>query len=206
MPLKESFRNIVNGDSIHLRQTVRLFSDSTAVSSAANSHASLTSAPSSDVVAELLSSDFQQNSEIDVCGIALAAVTFDGRPIVGKGVGCVVVGRQMRITARRPANEMLIDALLRGSPIAATFSRPTTHGSIQYKATTARVDDAGKDDYLAAQRQRERFAAELLASAYTPEFVERYTAFVPYELIVIEFTPEEKFDQTPGPAAGARIP
>lgn len=143
--------------------------------------------------------------ELEVCGIALSAVSFDGRPIAGKGVGCVFDGRCFRITARKPANDKLIEAVFRGSPIAATFSQPTTHGSIQYKARSGRLEDPDKDDYLAAQRQRAKFSAELIASAYSPEFAERYTAFAPHELVVISFSPEETFDQTPGPAAGARL-
>lgn len=150
--------------------------------------------------------DVQPFLDLGVCGIALAAVSVDGRPIVGKGVGCVFDGQGLRITARKPANEQLIEAVLRGSPIAATFSQPTTHGSIQYKARSGHTDDPGKTDLLAAQRQRDRFSAELIASAYSTDFTERYTAFAPHELVVVVFRPEESFDQTPGPAAGARLP
>lgn len=149
--------------------------------------------------------EIEQILELDLCGIALAVVSFDFRPIVGKGVGCVVGDGRLRITTRKPANEKLLEAVQRGSPIAATFSRPTTHGSIQFKARSARLDDPDKEDYLAAQRQRERFSKELISSAYSPEFTERYTAFAPYELVVVEFNPDETFDQTPGPAAGVRL-
>jgi hypothetical protein len=89
--------------------------------------------------------------------------------------------------------------------VAATFSQPTTHGSVQFKARSARLDDPDREDYLAAQRQRENFSAELVASAYSVEFTERYTAFAPHELVVVEMRPQESFDQTPGPAAGARL-
>lgn len=152
-----------------------------------------------------LPGDIKQYIELDLCGIALASISADGRPIVGKGSGYVLRDGALRITARKPANEELVEAVLRGAPVAVTFSRPTTHGSVQYKAPTARLDDPVAEDYLAATRQRENFSAELIASAYTPEFTEKYTAFAPHELVVVEIIPETAFDQTPGPAAGARL-
>ncbi len=139
------------------------------------------------------------------CGIALATVSAEGRPVVGKGIGCVVDGDRLRLTLRRSANEALIEAVLLGAPVAATFSQPTTHGSIQFKARTGQLDDPDRADYLAAERQREAFSAELMASAYDTEFTERYTAFAPHELVVVEIVAGESFDQTPGPAAGARL-
>lgn len=147
----------------------------------------------------------EQFLELGVCGIALASVSFDGRPIVGKAVGCVLAGSRLRITARKPANEKLIEAVMRGAPVAATFSQPTTHRSVQYKAGSARLDEPHAEDYAAAERQREKFSAELVASAYSPEFTDRYTAFAPHELVVLELHPDNAFDQTPGPAAGARL-
>lgn len=143
--------------------------------------------------------------QLETCGIALAGIAADGRPIVGKGSGSRADGHRLRISFRKPSNEQLIEAVRRGSPIAVTFSQPTTHASIQFKARAARIDDPEKEDLLAAQRQRELFSAELIECAYSAEFAEGYTAFAPHELAVLEFTPEESFDQTPGPAAGARL-
>lgn len=152
-----------------------------------------------------LSRNYESILKLEACGIAVAALSFGRRPLVGKGVGFVFTDGRLRITTRKPSNDKLIEAVLRGSPIAATFSRPTTHGSLQFKARSARLDEPDKDDYLAAERQRERFFSELIECAYPPGFTERYTAFAPHELIVVEFDPDETFDQTPGPAAGARL-
>ena len=181
------------------------FSGSSAMSGMAKSASFLDPASVDRADTPSMPRDVEKILELDVCGIALAALSFDGRPVVGKGAGFVFADGRLRITTRRPANESLVEAVLRGSPIAATFSRPTTHGSIQFKARAARLDEPGRNDYLAAERQREKFSTELIQCAYSPEFTERYTAFAPHELVVVEFDPDETFDQTPGPAAGARL-
>lgn len=151
------------------------------------------------------SSENEKTLDLAACGIALATVSFDGRPIVGKGAGCVVEGATIRITARKPINEKFLEAVLRGAQVAATFSQPTTHRSIQFKARSGQLDDPTAEDYAAAERQRDMFSAELIACAYAPEFTERYTTFAPHELVVLEIRPDDTFDQTPGPAAGARL-
>ena len=169
--------------------------------------ASSNTTPLSDDQADAHSSSQRSEAfvDLDLCGIALATMAFDGRPVVGKCVGFVATNDALRVTLRKSANEKLIGAVQLGSPVAVTFSRPTTHGSIQFKARSARIDEPDRDDFLAAQRQRERFSAELVASAYPPEFSDLYTAYAPHDLLVLEFEPEEVFDQSPGPAAGARL-
>lgn len=146
-----------------------------------------------------------QMLDLSACGIALASVSFDRRPMVAKGVGYVETGAYLRVTLRRPPNERLIEAILRGAPVAVTFSQPTTHRSVQFKARDARLEEPDAEDYAAAERQRGKFSAELLDSAYSAEFTDRYTTFAPHELAVIELRPDDAFDQTPGPAAGARL-
>ena len=143
---------------------------------------------------------------LEASGIALAAA-YPGRgPVVGRGAGVRIDGARVRITLRDLPNRPLIEALTLGAPLAATFSQPTTHRSIQIKAARAEIDpDPGPEDAARAAVQAARFGDELRACAYAPEFVRAYTDFAPHELLVVVFVPERVFDQTPGPGAGAAL-
>ena len=71
--------------------------------------------------------------------INIAATGRDGWPCVCRGQGCMVARDRLTVTlllSARRGREVL-DALDAGSGIAAVFSRPATHATLQLKAGQA---------------------------------------------------------------------
>lgn len=138
--------------------------------------------------------------------IMLAAVDRHHRPVVGIALGCLVeADGTLRIALRPAANRPVLDAVAAGSCIAATFSRPITHRSIQFKARTVRLCPAGPADVAAVTEQAGIFRDELIAVDHDEAFADSFVAHEPGELQVLSFRPETAFVQTPGPGAGAEL-
>jgi len=136
--------------------------------------------------------------------VVLASVGSDGRPVVGRGLACRIDTKgRMRVILREPPNRLFLVALAAGGPVAATFTRPSTHRSIQLKAQSAAIALVEPPDGPAAHSQSGAFAAELAACGYDATFAYGHCGFEPYELCAIEFLPASAFVQTPGPAAGS---
>ena len=138
--------------------------------------------------------------------IIVGSVDRDGFPIPRMSHGCRVDGTgRVRLTVGSRSAARLVEAVADGQPFAATFSRPQDHRSIQLKARSARVCDPQSADIAEAGRQAAIFADTLAADLLERPFSEAYVGFFPDELVVIEFSPEQAFVQTPGPDAGARL-
>ena len=67
------------------------------------------------------------------------------------------------------------------------------------------IASASSADIAEAGRQAAIFADTLAADLLERPFSDAYVGFFPDELVVIEFSPEQAFVQTPGPDAGARL-
>ncbi|HVH02516.1 MAG TPA: hypothetical protein VM891_06140 [Amaricoccus sp.] len=139
-------------------------------------------------------------------GIAVASRGADGWPVLARGRGCRIdAGGLVRVILRRDAAAALLEAIAEGRPVAATFSQPGTHRSIQLKAAGARVREAVPEDARAADAQSAVFRDLLIAAAYPGAFATTYSSAGGQAAIAIEFVPESAFVQTPGPGAGSRL-
>lgn len=158
-------------------------------------------APGSILTRELV--DFVQSG----ISVNVAAVSRQGRPLVGIGLACTV-DRQggMRILLRAPANRELLEAIRAKSAVAVTFARPVDHRSIQFKALHATIHPVEAADAIAASRQGAGMRSELVAVDLSDEFALSYVDFDPDELIAICLVPQQAFVQTPGPGAGTELP
>lgn len=137
--------------------------------------------------------------------INVAAAGRDGWPRVCRAQGCTVAHDRRAVTlllsARR--GRELLDALDGGSRIAAVFSRPATHATLQLKAAHAtRV--VPKAAYRECEaRYAQAFADELVSLGYGAELGQGLIAMMTAsDLVALRFAPDVVFDQTPGPAAG----
>lgn len=142
-------------------------------------------------------------------GLSVVLGTRDPRsgfPVSGRGLGCRIdhEGR-VRVMLRRTANEALLKALTEGAGIAVTFTKPSSHRSIQLKAGSARVVPAENEDGVAVEVQRGKFRDELIECGESTEFATIYCTSARHELTAIEFMPEQAFVQTPGPSAGSAL-
>lgn len=173
------------------------------------------SSPSDDLAAFLSRQGSRANGIIsdEIAGfcqsgisVIVAARGRDGDPIAGLALGCTIdTAGSVRILLRRSANEALLEALLAGSRIAATFSRPADHRSIQLKGSNATLlgTRAGDEEILAAQCIG--MASELVNAGYSQAFAAGYCEFAFPDIVVVAFEPEQIFVQTPGPGAGSRL-
>jgi len=137
--------------------------------------------------------------------INVAATRHDGWPCVCRAQGCLVARDRGMVTVLLSARRgrELLDALDGGSSIAAVFSRPATHATLQLKAGQAtRV--ALKAAHRACEvRYARAFADELVTLGYGAELGQGLIAMMTAsDLVALRFAPEIVFDQTPGPSAG----
>ena len=137
--------------------------------------------------------------------INVAASGRDGWPHVCRAQGCVVARDRRSVTlllsARRGRD--LLDALDAGSGIAAVFSRPSTHATLQLKAAQAGRVALNATLRGCNARYAQAFAGELMELGYGPELGQGLVAVMTADdLAALRFAPEIVFDQTPGPAAG----
>jgi hypothetical protein len=138
--------------------------------------------------------------------VVVASRERDGRPIVGRALGCRVDDQgRVRVLLRRPASQALLQAVGQGAGLAVTLTQPSTHRSIQLKAARAAVAAPTASDGAAAEAQAARFRDELVDVGYPAPFATIYCAFERHELAALDFVPEHAFVQTPGPSAGSAL-
>lgn len=157
------------------------------------------------VVAGVLTTELAEFCESGV-SIVIAASTREGFPVAGRAKACrILPDGRMRILLAGAFNAPLLAAFDQGSPIAATFSAPHNHRSIQVKALTVRHVTLEEGDHAEVHRQVKAFEDDLVFVHYTRKFSQHYTAYRPEETVAIEFSPVEAFVQTPGPGAGEQL-
>ncbi|MSU90774.1 hypothetical protein GE300_14315 [Rhodobacteraceae bacterium 2CG4] len=138
--------------------------------------------------------------------IVLASSDAARRPVVGRGLACRIdADGRIRVTYREAPNLALQQALAAGAPVAATFTKPYSHRSIQLKAPRAEIVRPAPPDGPATFVQASAFRDELISVGYTETLASGYTRFEPHELAALEFLPESAFVQTPGPSAGSAL-
>ncbi len=139
--------------------------------------------------------------------VAIASRGADHVPSVFKAAACRVSRDRSRVTLyvdQHLAANVLRD-LRAGNPIAAVFTEPGTHLSIQLKGARAEIGPATPADREYARERIESVVAHLTALKYYESGVRCYFHFVPEQLIAVSFTPTAAFEQTPGPSAGAQL-
>jgi len=157
------------------------------------------------VIAGVLTQELAEFCESGV-SVVIAASTADGLPIAGRGKACrIMPGGTMRIFLAEPGNTALLAAFSAGSSVAATFSAPRNHRSIQVKGSAVRPVGLDEGDLDKVARQVKDFENDLVFVNYPPRFSAAYTAYRPEEIVAIEFSPKDAFVQTPGPGAGEAL-
>ena len=129
------------------------------------------------------------------------------RPSVMRAVGSRVAddGREVTVYLARRQSRQLIQDIAATGHIAVVFSQPSTHRTLQLKASRAEMRDATPDDapllaaYLAAMER------EIAHVGIPPELTRAMLAHRLDDVVAVRFAPEQAFDQTPGPRAGATL-
>lgn len=128
-------------------------------------------------------------------------------PTLTRATGCRISTdlRRLTVFVSLRQGEPVLDCVRDNGLIAAVFSQPSTHRTIQLKGRDARVAplEDGDPDRIAAYRKA--FAADLATIGFRPVQVETLLGFPLPEVVAITFTPVEAYVQTPGPRAGERL-
>jgi hypothetical protein len=105
---------------------------------------------------------------------------------------CVAAARDSRMGSNLAAN----------GAIAMTMGLPTTYQFFQLKGRVTAIEDASAEQLARAEAHAAAFADEVVPLGLTRE--QGLRLFHP-DLIAVSFDVHERYDQTPGPGAGARV-
>jgi|SRR5262245_13436014 len=102
--------------------------------------------------------------------------------------------------------ELFMKAIRATGMIAATFTQPSTHISVQLKGMDATSARARAADIELSKLTVDRFVADAAPLGYPEDVLRTVFWSDPADLIAITFSPTAAFLQTPGPRAGEALP
>jgi len=145
-----------------------------------------------------------------LCGpvsINVASRSAGNLAVLVRASGCRVAPDRRRVTLflARSKSETVIEALRATRVVAAVFTLPSSHRSVQLKGTDAEVGSPAAGDLEKAGRYIEAFAREIDPLGYRPDMGRALLWLDAADLVVLTFTPSAAFMQTPGPGAGAPL-
>jgi hypothetical protein len=128
-------------------------------------------------------------------------------PSIARAYGCRVGNdrTQVVIFLSLPRSQAVVRDLSQGAPVAAIFSRPKTHKSLQLKGERADVLPLSPGDREIMRAYRAAFSDEICGLGYSDAFVRALVAGVDEEAVGVRFRVSSAFEQTPGPHAGERL-
>ena len=129
------------------------------------------------------------------------------RPSVMRALGSGITSDGALITvylSRRQSRQLLLDVAATGR-IAVVFSEPSSHRTLQVKASRADVRSAQASDEPLLRRYLAAMEHEIALVGFEARFTRAMLSLSLDDLVAISFTPEAAFDQTPGPKAGSAL-
>jgi hypothetical protein len=147
--------------------------------------------------------------EMMVRGVSVNVASRDAqhRPAVMRAIGSQVSADRRSITvflSRRQAAQLVLDVSANGH-IAAVFSEPSSHRTVQVKATRAAVRNAAAADEPVLARYLASMESEIAKVGHPPSVTRAMLAHRIEDVVAVTFEPELAFDQTPGPKAGSAL-
>lgn len=150
-----------------------------------------------------------ENAAFITSGVSIAVASRSAQhvPSLMRAWGCRVSEdlRTVSLYVSPDQGAALLADLQAGWPLAAVFSLPSTHRTIQLKARSARIGALTDEDRLVVERYVPALAANLERVGHGGGFAGAYLEIAASTLASVTFEPEEAFAQTPGPKAGARL-
>jgi hypothetical protein len=142
-------------------------------------------------------------------GVSICVASRDSQniPTLMRGYGCRVSGNRQRVMVLVAATqaEHLIKAVQSTGFIAAVFTQPSTHVSVQLKGTDAAVTRARPADGQLSKTNAEAFVADVVRVGYPEDLIRALLSSDAADLMAISFSPVAAFLQTPGPRAGESL-
>jgi hypothetical protein len=157
-------------------------------------------------IARLLSPD---NLAFIQKGVSINVASRDVRrvPSLTRALSCRVDadGQRLRIALSRSQSSDLLRDIEKSGAIAVVFTEPSTHRTLQIKGADAGEVTADTADRACLEHTRAAFGAEIGKLGFDAAFNTRLFQLAPDDLVVLAFTPQTVFQQTPGPNAGALL-
>ena len=142
-------------------------------------------------------------------GVSVIVASRDAalRPSLMRAVGSRVEadGRDITVYLSRPQSRQLVQDLAATGHVAVVFSVPSTHRSVQLKASRVEMRNADADDAPVLARYLASMENEVQQVGFAPPLTRAMLAHRLEDVVAVRFTPEQAFDQTPGPRAGTAI-
>ena len=139
--------------------------------------------------------------------LMLSSCDLELTPSVMRAVGSRIDDGGRRITAYlgRAQSRQLLANIAASGRLAAVFSQPSTHLTVQFKSRRVRLREPQADDQPYLERYRQSLEQELSVLGFAPLYVQALLAHAPDDLVAVEFEPDEAYDQTPGSRAGSPL-
>jgi len=130
------------------------------------------------------------------------------QPSIMRAVGSHISsdGHQVTVFLRRSQSRQLLQDIAETGQIAVVFSEPSTHRTLQLKASRAVQRPAAAADAPLLEAYLRSMEHEVGLVGYGPRYVGAMLAAPLADVVAVSFTPARAFDQTPGPRAGAALP
>jgi hypothetical protein len=142
-------------------------------------------------------------------GVAITLASRDAQnvPTLVRAIGCRVEGNKQRVTILVTGSqaEPVLKAIRSTGTIAAVFTQPSTHISLQLKGNDAALTRVRATEVRWSKTQQDAFVADTSSIGYPEDLIRAVFWFDPADLMAITFTPASAFLQTPGPRAGESL-
>jgi hypothetical protein len=131
----------------------------------------------------------------------------DLRPSLMRAVGSRIAedGRTVTVFLSRGQSRQLLQDLAATGQIAVVFSEPSTHRTVQLKASGVDIRAAQEADRPALARYLASMEHEVQQAGFPPPLTRAMLAHRLEDLVAVRFSPQQAFDQTPGPRAGTPV-
>ncbi len=129
------------------------------------------------------------------------------RPSLMRAVGSRIDPATQRITVylARTQSRQLLQDLATGGRIAVVFSQPSTHRTVQVKASQVEIRPAAEEDWPLLAAYLRAMEWEIQQVGFEPPVTRAMLAHRQDDVVAVSFAAEQAFDQTPGPRAGAEL-
>jgi hypothetical protein len=89
--------------------------------------------------------------------------------------------------------------------VAVVFSEPASHRAVQLKSSRATLREAGPEDQPVLEAYLRAMEHAIQQVGFAPTVTRAMLAHRLEDVVAVRFTPEQAFDQTPGPRAGTPL-
>lgn len=133
-------------------------------------------------------------------------------PSVSQAYGCRVsrtsrecIADEVCVFLSESRSATVLDDLRNGGRFSVVFSRPTTHRTVQLKASSVRFEPLQSGDKALIELYCQRAVSELVSLGYTLAFSQALMAPEITDAVCVCFVVSAAFDQTPGVGAGLAL-